>query len=140
MEETKLNSVNLVGNIASDIDLRTTPSGVSVCKFTVACKKSYKGKDGKYGADFIRCVAWKATADAINRFFSKGSAIGVTGSIETGSYTDKNGYKVYTTEVSVSSFEFINGTSRSEDASEPATHEAESFPTMDEDLSLPFDL
>ena len=101
-----MNKAILVGNLTRDPEKRTTPQGVSVTTFTVATQKRFKNADGGYDADFINCVAWRATADFVAQYFVKGSRIGVVGSLQTRSYDDKNGNKRYVTEVVADEVEF----------------------------------
>lgn len=101
-----MNKVVLVGNLTRDPEKRTTPQGVSVTAFTVATQKRFKNADGGYDADFINCVAWRATADFVAQYFVKGSRIGVAGSLQTRSYDDKDGNKRYVTEVVADEVEF----------------------------------
>ena len=100
-----MNKVFLIGNITKDIELRHTPSGVAVATFNVATKRNYKNQSGDYESDFIRCVAYRETAEFIDKYFSKGNGIVIEGQIKTGSY-DNNGKKVYTTDVMVERVEF----------------------------------
>ena len=98
-----------MGRMCSDPELRQTQSGISSCRFTIAVNRKFKNKDtDQYEADFISCVAWRQTAEFISRYFSKGSMICVSGSLRTGSYTDKNHSDVthYTTDVFVDCVEF----------------------------------
>lgn len=98
-----------MGRMCSDPELRQTQSGISSCRFTIAVNRKFKNKDtGQYEADFISCVAWRQTAEFISRYFSKGSMICVSGSLRTGSYTDRNYLDVthYTTDVMVDGVEF----------------------------------
>ena len=92
-----MNSVSLMGRLTADPELKTTQSGLSFCRFTVAADRY--SKDGEDTADFISCVAWRSTAEFICNYFLKGNKIALIGSIQTGSYTDKDGRKVYTTDV-----------------------------------------
>ena len=94
-----INSVVLVGRLTKDIEVRKTSSNVSTCTFTVACDKRFKPtQEGAPTADFIQCVAWRQSADFLGQYASKGSIVGVEGSIQTRSYDGQNG-KVYVTEV-----------------------------------------
>ena len=98
-----------MGRMCSDPELRQTQSGISSCRFTIAVNRKFKNKDtDQYEADFISCVAWRQTAEFVSRYFSKGSMICVSGSLRTGSYTDKNHSDVthYTTDVMVDGVEF----------------------------------
>ena len=99
-----MNSVILMGRLTADPELRTTNNGLNYCRFTVAVDRYSKGEEKK--TDFISCVAWRQTAEFIERYFSKGKMIAVQGSILTGSYTNKDGAKVYTTDVLVDKAHF----------------------------------
>ena len=104
-----MNNVILMGRLTAGPELRQTQSGISSCRFTIAVNRKFKNKDtDQYEADFISCVAWRQTAEFISRYFSKGSMICVSGSLRTGSYTDKNHSDVthYTTDVFVDCVEF----------------------------------
>ena len=102
-----MNKVILKGTITRDIDLRYTKSDVAVARFTVATKRTTANKDGKYESDFINCVAYQHNAEMINKYFSKGNGVLVEGHIQTGSY-EKDGKKVYTTDVVVERVEFVD--------------------------------
>lgn len=103
-----MNTVIISGRITKDIELKTTNSGISVVRFTVAVRSSRKDADGKAVSDFISCIAWRSTAEFIEKYFSKGKWIEVRGELQTGSY-EKNGTKVYTTDVVVDKVDFGNG-------------------------------
>lgn len=104
-----INKTVLVGNLTRDPELRTTQSGTAVASFTVAVQRRYKDADGNYPADFINCVAWRGTAEFIAKYFSKGSKIGIVGSLQSRSYDDSNGIRRYITEVVVDEAEFAGG-------------------------------
>ena len=96
-----LNKVVLAGRMTADPELKQTPSGVSVLSFTIAVNRSYVSKNSEQGerqADFINVVAWRNTAEFISKYFRKGSAICVSGSIQTRSWQDQQGQRRYTTE------------------------------------------
>lgn len=99
-----LNNVTLMGRLVRDPDLRTTQSGVSVTNFTIAVDRDF-GKDNKE-SDFPTCIAWRNTAEFIAKHFTKGQMIVVSGALRTGSYTDKDGKKIYKTDVEVSNAYF----------------------------------
>lgn len=103
------NKVILIGNITKDIELKQTPSGVSVASFTVAVNRKYKEKDGSTTTDFINCVAWRKTAEFAAQYFKKGKAILVDGELQTRSYNDNNGTKHYVTEVIANEVGFVGG-------------------------------
>ena len=95
-----VNIVALLGRITKDPELRKTSTGASYCRFTIACDRS-KRKDSQenQSADFINCVAWRQPAEFLCEYGRKGNLISVTGSIQTGSYTDREGRKIYTTDI-----------------------------------------
>jgi single-strand DNA-binding protein len=91
-----LNRVILYGRLTKDVELRQTNSGISVARFTVACDRQFANKEtGKREADFIEVQAWRNTAEFVSRWFHKGDAITVEGSIRNNNYEDKNGVKHY---------------------------------------------
>lgn len=94
-----LNKVDLLGRLVRDPDLRTTTGGTSVASFTLAVDRDYKSQDGSREADFIPVVAWKGTAEFVERNFVKGQLAVVTGRLQVRSYTDKDGTKRTSTEV-----------------------------------------
>ena len=94
-----INSVNLVGRLTRDVELRVSQSNVTVATFTLAVNRSFKSANGEREADFINCGAFKKTAEILNQYAGKGSQIGVTGSMQTRNYENKDGQRVYVTEV-----------------------------------------
>lgn len=96
-----LNKVIIAGRLTADIELKQTPSNISTCRFTVAVDRNFIQQGEERQADFITVVAWRKTAEFISKYFSKGAAIILEGSLRTGSYNDKNYHDVkhYTTEV-----------------------------------------
>ena len=111
-----LNSVIIMGRLTADPELRTTPSGVSVTRFTVAVDRRFQRQGEDRQTDFINVVAWRQTAEFISRYFRKGSAICVTGSIQTRSWQDNQGQKRYATEVVVDEAMFVDSRSESGNA------------------------
>lgn len=102
-----MNKVILKGNLVKDVEIKNTPSEKQVGRFVVASKRNVKNKDGNYDNDFISCVAFDNNADFIKKHFSKGSGILLEGNIRTGSY-DRDGERIYTTDVVVEKVEFID--------------------------------
>lgn len=101
-----LNTVILQGRLTAKPELKTTQSGNAVTSFTLAVPRDYKGKDGQEVTDFIDCVAWRQTAEFAAKYFEKGSAAIVKGSIEVRNYEDKNGNKRKATEIKVDNLYF----------------------------------
>ena len=101
-----MNTVNLVGRLTRDPEVRYTDGGASVAKFSLAVDRRFK-KEGQPDEDFPNCVAFGKTAEFIEKYFTKGQRMGATGRIQTGSYTNNEGVKVYTTDVVVENVEFV---------------------------------
>ena len=102
-----INRVVLVGRLTRDPELRTTGSGISVATFTLAVDRQYTNAQGERGADFISCVIWRKSAENFCNFTSKGSLVGIDGRIQTRSYDNKDGQRVYVTEVVVDNFALL---------------------------------
>lgn len=100
-----INKAILMGRLTADPELRQTPSGTSVCTFTVAVNRPYRA-DKEQQADFIEVVAWKGAAEFVSRYFSKGKMIIVEGSIQTRGYEDRNGNKRKAVEVVANNVQF----------------------------------
>ena len=105
-----INRVVLVGRLTKDPVLRKTANGASVTSFTLACTRRFK-QDGQPEADFINTVAWSKTADIVAQYTHKGSLVGVEGRIQTRSYDDQSGKRVYVTEVVADSVQFLESKS-----------------------------
>lgn len=106
-----MNKVMLFGRLTRDVDLRYSQGSeesTAVARFSIAVNRPKKNSNGQNEADFPSCIAFGRTAENIEKYFSKGSRIVVTGRIQTGSYTDRNGNKVYTTDVVVEAFDFVD--------------------------------
>ena len=102
-----INRVVLVGRLTRDPDLRTTGSGISVLSFTLAVDRQYTNAQGERDADFINCVIWRKAAENFANFTSKGSLVGIDGRLQTRSYENKDGQRVYVTEVVVDNFALL---------------------------------
>lgn len=100
-----LNKIILMGRLVADPEIKTTPSGVAVCRFKVAVDRPYQ-KDKEKQADFIPCTAWRNTAEFVSKYFSKGKMIIAEGSLRNSDYTDKNGVKHYSMDVQVDNVSF----------------------------------
>lgn len=103
-----INRVVLAGRPTRNLELKSIKSGNSVCSFTLAVDRNFKSKSGEREADFINCVAWGKTAEVMSQYVKKGSAIGVDGRIQTRSYDNRDGQRVYVTEVVVENFSFLS--------------------------------
>lgn len=86
-----MNSVNVIGRLVRDPEVRYTITGKSVCDFTVAVSKRIKPTDGSPDADFFRVTAWGQTADFVSQYVTKGRLVAVTGRLQSRKWTDKDG-------------------------------------------------
>ena len=120
-----MNSVVLVGRLTRDVDLRYTNNETAVGRFSLAVDRYGKDK----GADFINCVAFDKRAEVVKMYTHKGDKIAVIGRIQTGSYTNKDGQKVYTTDIIVNEIELCEGRK-----SEPKEERPDDISQLEEDL------
>lgn len=135
-----MNHVVLMGRLTKDPDIRYTNEGMSIARFTVAVDRR-RSKDAESQADFISCVAFGKTAEIMEKYFAKGRRILLDGRIQTGSYEDKEGKRVYTTDVIVSNVEFVESKSSggsSSDVTKPGTDDFVNIPDSVDSDSLPF--
>lgn len=121
-----INRVVLVGRITADPEVRKTQSGLSVCTFTVAMNR----RTNREVSDFVRCTAWRQTADFMGQYITKGALIGVEGSLQSGSYEDKEtGKRINTLEVSCDSVQALESRSSRQQASQNSGQPAYSQPS-----------
>ena len=118
------NKVIMLGRITKDLELKTTPSGVSVLTFSIAVDRRYQEKGADRKSDFFNCVAWRNEAEFISRFFAKGSAILIEGELQNRSYKDKNGAEKWVTEIIVDRATFT-GEKKATGGSSPDTEQAD---------------
>ena len=111
-----MNKVLLVGRLTRDPELRTTPGGIAVTRFTIAVSHNFVDKSGERGADFISCSAWGRLADNISKYCRKGSLVSAEGRIRTSSFDGQDGNKRYVTEVVCENVNFLNTKSSSDDS------------------------
>lgn len=102
-----INRVVLVGRLTKDPELRYTPSGVAMTRFTLAVNRTFTNQQGEKEADFINCLVWRKQAENAANYLSKGSLAGVEGRIQTGSYEGQDGKRVYTTDIVADSVQFL---------------------------------
>ena len=133
-----LNCAVVMGRLTSDPEVRQTPSGVSVCRFTVAVDRYYTKQGEEKQTDFIDILAWRSTAEFVGKYFQKGSMIAVQGEIQTGSY-EKDGIKRRTFEIVADNVSFCGGKNESNNANN--TQNTTSVNTIienDDSEELPF--
>lgn len=102
-----INRVVLVGRLTKDPELRITPNGVAVTRFTLAVNRTFTNQQGQREADFINCVVWRRQAENVANFLKKGSLAGVEGRIQTNNFEGQDGKRVFMTEVVADSVQFL---------------------------------
>ncbi|WP_079479699.1 single-stranded DNA-binding protein [Halobacillus salinus] len=138
-----LNRVVLVGRLTKDPALRYTPNGVAVANFTVAVNRPFSNKQGDQEADFVNCVAWRRPAENLAQFMNKGSQVGVDGRLQTRSFDNQEGQRVFITEVVADSVQFLEskknnqGSGQSSNQSPPPNNQSDE-PIDISDDDLPF--
>ena len=140
-----MNKVILMGNLTRDPEIRYSQgeNSLAIARFSIAVNRRFKNKEGVYEADFPNCVCYGKTAEFVDQYFKKGMAIGITGRLVTGSYTNKDGQKVYTTDVVVEEAEFVeskNSSSSDNNQSAPVNKNTDfmNIPDGIDDTELPF--
>lgn len=105
-----MNCIQIIGRIAREPDVRFTPNGKKVCTFSVAVQRNYKNKEtNEYEADFFNVCAWEARAEFIEKYFHKGQRVGISGTLQTRTYTDKNGNPATWYEIFAEGIDFADG-------------------------------
>lgn len=137
-----MNKVILLGRLTRDPEVRYSQgdNSTATARFSLAVNRKFKNAEGNYDADFINCVAFGKTAEFIEKYFHKGDMISLVGRIQTGSYTNKDGVKVYTTDVVVEEVEFAGGKSNNADAQQNNTSNNNGFANIPDgsDEEMPF--
>ena len=142
-----LNKVILIGHMTADPELKQTPSGLSVCSFSIGISRRYTKAGEQAQSDFINIVAWRTLAENCNKYLTKGSKVCVVGRLQNRTYEDKDGNKRYATDIVAEDVEFISragsGAEQGESvpASKPKTNGAKGGVTIepaDDDDTLPF--
>lgn len=133
-----MNKVILIGNLTRDPELNTTPSGISVCRFTIAVGRNYTQGDGERETDFFNCVAWRNLGETIKQYCKKGNKVAVTGSIQLRNYEDNQGIKRTAVDIITQDIEFLTPKSREDEFEEPRRKKPTLEP-MDDDTKCPWD-
>lgn len=140
------NKVILVGNMTADPELKQTQGGLSICSFSIAVNRRFKGENGQQDCDFITIVAWRQQAEFVTRYFKKGNPILVCGQLQTRTWTDNQGNKRYATEVVADEVSFVGNNSSNTEAKSPSqpyvptayTSNNQNFQEIPDDGTLPF--
>ena len=139
-----MNKVFLIGNLTRDPELRETPSGVPMCRFSIAVNRPTVSQDGERQTDFFECTAWRGLAETIARFTQKGKKVAVSGSIQLRNYEDNQGIKRTAVDVIVQDCEFLSPRESNgfDDVAEAprasAPKKKPALQPMDDDGDIPF--
>ena len=112
-----INNVVLIGRLTRDAELRYTPSNIAVATFNLAVNRNFKNQAGDREADFINCMIWRQQAENFANWCKKGNLVGITGRIQTRSYENQQGQRVYVTEVVAESFQLLEKRDKTADYS-----------------------
>lgn len=136
-----MNKVILMGRLTKDVEVRVTQSAepMTIARYTIAVDRKFK-REGEATADFIPCIAFGRAAEFAEKYFRKGTKVAISGRIQTGSYTNKDGQKVYTTDVVVEEQEFAESKASGETQARPTSSTSDDFIDVDtvSDDGLPF--
>ena len=114
-----MNRVELIGRLTRDPELRYTSSNIATARFSLAVNRPFQSQNGEQGTDFINIVVWRKQAENVKKYCTKGSLVAVEGRIQTGSY-EKDGQRVFTTDVVADSVQFLETKSQSQNRVESA--------------------
>ena len=133
-----LNNVVLMGRLTFEPELKVTQSGVSVVRFGIAVDRRYQQQNAEKKADFIDCVAWRQTAEFIEKYFHKGNMIAVEGSIQTENYVDQNGTNRKSVSVVANNVSFCGSKSESnaQNGNAPAQSSSQTYAPSDMDIEV----
>lgn len=126
-----MNKVIIIGRTTKDVELKQTTTGTSVAEFSIAVRRAFKNANGENESDFFNCIAFSKLAETISRYVKKGDQVGIDGRLQTRNYTNKEGKKVYVTEIIVENVEFLQSKKQDE---QTIPH----FEEIDTDSDLPF--
>lgn len=135
-----MNKVTLIGRLTKNVEMNYSNNGnrTAIARYTLAIDRQYK-RDGEQEADFIRCIAFGRTAEAAEKYLYKGARVAIDGRIQTGSFTNSRGQKIYTTDVVVERQEFLEKRSNSQPVTDNQYNEDEFMDIPDGiDEELPF--
>lgn len=133
-----LNKVFMQGRLVADPELRHTPNGVAVASFRIAVDRDFKDKAGERQADFVNVITWRATAEFVSKFFSKGRMAIVEGKLQSRNYEDKDGNKRYALEVVADNVYFGDSKKDQANEKEPEFQPPQFTEYQDDDGDLPF--
>lgn len=134
-----MNKVMLIGRLTRDVEVNYSANSTAVARYTLAINRPYK-REGEQEADFLRCVAFGKTAELAERYLAKGMRVAIDGRIQTGSYTNRDGQKVYTTDIIVERQEFLEKRAENSQTAPDTQYDSDSFMDIPDgiDEELPF--
>lgn len=134
-----MNKVMLIGRLTRDVEVNYSANSTAVARYTLAINRPYK-REGEQEADFLRCVAFGKTAELAERYLAKGMRVAIDGRIQTGSYTNRDGQKVYTTDIIVERQEFLEKRADNSPSAPDTPYDSDSFMDIPDgiDEELPF--
>ena len=135
-----MNKVILVGNLTKDPELSETPSGVAVCKFSLAVSRDYTNAEGNRDTDFFNITVWRGRAENCGKYLKKGNKAAIVGSLQTRSYEDKDGIKRNVTDIIASEVEFLTPKQQANQDEESVVSVTRQRPQLEaiDDNQLPF--
>ncbi|HAP3021361.1 TPA: single-stranded DNA-binding protein [Enterococcus faecalis] len=131
-----MNSVNLVGRLTKEVDLKYTPKGNATGTFILAVNRNYTNANGEREADYIRCVIWRKAAETLAKFTGKGSLVGINGRLQTRSYQNQQGKTMYVTEVLVTDFYLLESKEVNEQRAKAITNNQLEQSTFENDVQI----
>lgn len=135
-----MNNVSIIGRLTKDIELRYTPQQTAVAQFSIAINRGKDKNGDDKGADFPRIIVFGRMAENCERYLKKGRLVGIQGRIQTGSYKNKNGDTVYTTEVVANNVEFLDwgDDNKKSERQEKQEDVPEGFAALEDEECIPF--
>ena len=131
-----MNKVIIIGRTTKDIELKQQSSGTAVAEFSIAVKRTFKNANGENESDFFNCIAFSKLAETISRYVKKGDLVGIEGRLQTRNNTNKEGRKVYVTEIIVENVEFLQ--TKKQEEQKPITYQDANFEEINPDDDIPF--
>ncbi|WP_430601469.1 single-strand DNA-binding protein [Enterococcus sp. AZ089] len=131
-----MNSVNLVGRLTKEVDLKYTPNGNATGTFILAVNRNYTNANGEREADYIRCAIWRKAAETLAKYTGKGSLIGINGRLQTRSYQNQQGQTMYVTEVLVTDFYLLESKEVNEQRAKAITNNQVEQSTFENDVQI----
>jgi len=132
-----MNKVILIGNLTRDPEVRATPSGVTICTFSVAVSRRFQNQSGERVTDYFNIIAWRQLGETCGRYLAKGRKVAVIGELQTRSYDAKDGSKRYVTEVVADEVEFLTPKTQDGAPYAPASYPASKEEGMEQAAEAP---